>query len=87
MPNVFSPNNDDSNDLFVPVKYKNLKNVKFNIMNHWGNIIFETDELSIDWDGKFKDIECDDGVYFWNIQYTNHQSKDVNKHGHLTLIR
>lgn len=47
MPNIFTPNNDGINDLFVPVISIGIVSMNTTIYNRWGNKIFETTELQI----------------------------------------
>ncbi len=68
LPNTFSPDGDGVNDLFSPIagwRFVNKAEVK--IFNRWGNLIFETTEPSIGWNGKIKNTgaTCTDGVYFY----------------------
>ena len=37
------------------------------IYNRWGNVVFQTTDPAINWDGKNKDTKlmCSDGVYFY----------------------
>ncbi len=67
LPNVFSPNNDNVNDLFVPIKNKHIESVDMKIFNRWGQMVFETTDAEINWNGKKrgKKGECSDGVYFY----------------------
>ena len=67
LPNVFSPNNDGQNDLFVPFPYRFIKDVDLKIFNRWGHIVFETTSADINWDGKNKDSGefSSDGVYYY----------------------
>ncbi|MCK5846043.1 MAG: gliding motility-associated C-terminal domain-containing protein [Bacteroidales bacterium] len=67
LPNVFTPNNDGYNDLFIPFPYDFVESVEMNIYNRWGGLVFNTSDPDINWDGN--DIttggECTDGVYFF----------------------
>jgi gliding motility-associated-like protein len=54
LPNVFTPNGDGFNDLFVPIDYPNFRDVEsveMNIFNRWGEKVFETKNPEILWDG------------------------------------
>lgn len=66
-PNVFSPNNDNINDIY----YFNIINgtiLHIQIFNRWGNLIYESDEN--EWDGTtFKGKKVTDGTYFYIITY------------------
>ena len=67
LPNVFSPNNDNVNDLFVPIKNKHITSVEMKIFNRWGQLIFETEDSEVNWNGKkrVKKSNCSEGVYFY----------------------
>jgi gliding motility-associated-like protein len=70
LPNTFSPNQDGSNDLFRPFPYKFVEDVDFKIFNRWGNLVFETTDPDIGWDGTYTETGdiCSDGVYYYTIQ-------------------
>jgi len=67
LPNVFTPNNDGFNDFFIPFPYQFVEKIDITIFNRWGNIVFETQNPDINWDGKNKitNIECSSGVYYY----------------------
>jgi gliding motility-associated-like protein len=88
MPNVFSPNGDGTNDLFLPLAYGGIIKAQMNIYNRWGKIVFSTSELKAGWDGINLDGDiCAEGVYFWSINYTNKFRDTYNISGSVTLIR
>lgn len=52
LPNVFSPNGDGDNDLFVPFRpYRYIASVEFQVYNRWGQRVFSTDDADLNWDG------------------------------------
>lgn len=67
LPNVFTPNGDEINDLFHPYPYKFVDHIDLKIYNRWGTLVFETDDPDINWDGK--DINTNklvpEGVYYY----------------------
>jgi gliding motility-associated-like protein len=81
IPNVFSPNGDDTNDLFV-IKYLGFKPYHLLVYNRWGGIVFESNDRTSHWDGKFKDKEVSDGVYFYILSIGD----DYHK-GNVTVFR
>ncbi|MFT5820392.1 MAG: gliding motility-associated-like protein [Crocinitomix sp.] len=87
MPNIFTPNNDQVNDIFRPVKMKNIQESKLIIMNRWGQKIYETDDLNLGWDGTYKDKDCVDGTYFWKIEYVDVNGAQEGSHGIIQLVR
>lgn len=83
MPNIFTPNADNNNDVFMPLNNYNseVENpldicrstmYKLEIFNQWGRhikTVLSNDEYP-SWDGKNKnDNEMREGVYFYNVQY------------------
>ncbi len=63
IPNIFTPNQDGSNDLFVPFVI-NYPNWKITILNRWGNIVANLNETNPNWDGD----KTPDGVYFYRFE-------------------
>lgn len=53
LPNVFTPNGDGINDIYI-AKNKNhyVQKVDMKIYNRWGNLVFQTTDPDIKWDGR-----------------------------------
>ena len=94
LPNVITPNGDGYNDLFEP-KVKGLSliiSAKTVIFNRWGNILCDTDDPLIRWDGKSKQthMDCPAGTYFFvtDITYLGSAGEEqLHLQGSITLIR
>lgn len=88
IPNVFSPNGDNVNDLFSPIKLEGIINLHTTIHNRWGQIVFVSDDLLLKWDGKdMMGKNVSEGVYFWQIEFED-EGNDLGKlDGYLTLVR
>jgi gliding motility-associated-like protein len=53
LPNIFTPNGDDYNDLFGPMPgYRFIQSVNMHIYNRWGQEVFTTTDPLINWDGR-----------------------------------
>ena len=67
LPNVFTPNGDEFNDKFKPFPGYSVLNINMRIFNRWGELIFQTTNPDINWDGKSKSTgkDCAQGVYFY----------------------
>ncbi|NVK64037.1 MAG: gliding motility-associated C-terminal domain-containing protein [Flavobacteriales bacterium] len=88
MPNVFTPNSDPTNGLFHPVYMDGVSSAKTTILNRWGNVIFETDDPDINWNGKdISGKEVKDGTYFWKMVYRDLNNDENIIHGNVQLIR
>ncbi|MEI8202673.1 MAG: gliding motility-associated C-terminal domain-containing protein [Bacteroidota bacterium] len=83
MPNVFTPNGDGINDVFIPAKRKGITSMSTSIFNRWGKLIYKSDDLQILWDGK----SAADGVYYWIINYTDMNGKVNNVNGSVSILR
>ena len=52
LPNAFTPNGDGQNDLFTPIyPYRFVVKIDMKIYNRWGNLVFETNNPDINWNG------------------------------------
>ena len=51
LPNAFTPNGDNQNDLFRPRKNLFIGHIDLRIFNQWGDLVFRTDNPDINWDG------------------------------------
>ncbi len=67
LPNVFSPNNDQINDLYFPLRTAYVEKVDFQVYNRWGLLVFNTDDPDINWDGKLNESDkiVSPGVYYY----------------------
>jgi hypothetical protein len=50
-------------------------------------MIYETDNLQIEWDGKSKGQLVADGVYFWIVNYTDTKGKEGMMKGSVTVMK
>lgn len=83
LPNVFTPNNDGINDLFIPVKSEGIGSMNTSIYNRWGNKIFATQNLRIEWDGQ----NFTAGLYYWIVEYTDSNGEQYTQTGYVTLLK
>jgi len=67
LPNMFTPNNDERNDLFTPFPFSSVEKIDLQIFNRWGKLVFKTQDPKINWDGKIQDTNqpASDGVYYY----------------------
>ena len=87
VPNVFSPNGDGVND----VLYVNLINIKqlkfFRIYDRWGKKLFETNDPTQGWDGKWNGALQHIDTYTWVAEALDNNGTYVTKSGNVTLLR
>ena len=67
LPNIFTPNGDNSNDLFGPFPYRGVKEIELEIFNRWGHLVFESTDPDIEWRGTYRETNepLPDGVYYY----------------------
>lgn len=67
LPNVFSPNGDDANDLFTPFPgWRFISRVDFQVFNRWGNLVFNTSDPALNWNGRDQQgKELSEGTYLY----------------------
>lgn len=93
LPNVFTPNQDQFNELFRPYPdYTSVEKVEMKIFNRWGRIVFETNDPEINWDGKNinNNQDCTNGVYFYVCDVFELRFEGLAKRtitGSVTLLR
>ncbi|MFA4863743.1 MAG: gliding motility-associated C-terminal domain-containing protein, partial [Bacteroidales bacterium] len=70
-PNAFTPDGDGLNDTFKAFATGDYI-TKFNmqIYDRWGGLIFNSDDISIGWDGKKNGNPCPGGVYAYKIIFS-----------------
>jgi trimeric autotransporter adhesin len=89
VPNAFTPDGDEYNNTFQPVFHSGYDPFSFTmtIYNRWGEIVFETHDVTIGWDGDYNGSTSKEGVYTWTIQFKNTGSDKKSVYsGHFSLI-
>jgi len=86
MPNVFSPNGDNKNDILLP-KSIGVKSISWKVFNRWGELVFVTNDLNVGWDATFKGDAQPSGVYIYTMSVTFKNNTSNSYNGSVTLIR
>lgn len=87
VPNAFSPNSDAVNETWYP-KSTFVKDFELYIFNRWGQMVFESRNETDQWDGYYNGSECQQGLYFYVLNYSGYDSETVyTKRGSITLVR
>jgi gliding motility-associated-like protein len=86
IPNAFTPNGDGQNDLFL-VFGKSLKNVRMEIFDRYGELLFEGMNQDDGWDGSFHGKLAEPGVYMYNVRIEYLNGVQTAKSGSITLVR
>ncbi|MFN5983520.1 MAG: gliding motility-associated C-terminal domain-containing protein [Fluviicola sp.] len=90
VPNTFTPDGDEHNNVFKPVKPEGIVLTDYNltIFDRWGEVIFESNNFDIGWDGTYRDHIVKEGTYVWRITVKlNDNSKNKIYTGHVTMLK
>ncbi len=90
IPNAFSPNSDDLNDIFYPfISFAGLSQYELRIFNRWGNLVFRTIHLHQGWNGTQFDgqTKAPIGTYVYKLSFIDGEGVKHQKTGSVTLIR
>jgi gliding motility-associated-like protein len=89
VPNAFSPNGDGINDYFsVYGDSSSWKYMEVAIFNRWGEKVFQSNDLEFKWDGRFKGVLQEPGVYVYELNLVFIDGHSIGtKKGSITLIR
>ena len=86
VPNAFSPNGDGNNDIMY-VRGLYIEKVIFRIFDRWGELVFESNDVSMGWDGTFRGVLLQPDVYDYYLDVTCIGGlKSITK-GNITLMR
>jgi gliding motility-associated-like protein len=86
LPNAFTPDQDGSNDKFGAVGI-NVEKYELKIFNRWGELLFESNDITHKWDGTHNGSAVPVGVYvytFFAIEMTTR--RNISKTGTVTLL-
>lgn len=88
VPNSFTPNGDGKNDLFKAGYGDNVTEFHLQVLNRYGQIVFETRDKNKGWDGSFKGTKQPADNYVWLIRYkTVTENKWQQLKGTVMVIR
>ncbi len=89
IPNAFTPDGDGYNDYFEFYGNKQgIQYIEVMLFNRIGEKVFESNDIYFKWDGKYKGVVQQPGVYVYTINtvYVDGNRKEIYKGG-ITLIR
>ena len=89
IPTAFSPNGvgNNLNNVYQIIAGKDISSIKFKIFDRWGAAIFESEDKKFQWNGKYKGLDCNSGVYAYFVEILYLSGKKETLNGNITLIR
>lgn len=87
IPNAFTPNKNNVNDIFKPSISQPLAFYRLQIFNRYGQTIFETSNQQNGWDGTFKGSRQPMGGYIYQCSYRFAGGVQKMAKGYFILVR
>ncbi len=84
IPNTFTPNGDGSNDTWGVPALRFFEQVRIQIFDRGGVLVFATENPDVRWDGKQKGRDLPIGTYYWVITV---KETGESRRGMLNLLR
>ncbi len=82
IPNTFTPDADEHNQTFLPIFPSNIDiyNYSFQIYNRWGEIVFESKNHLVGWDGTYgqNGRKVQQGTYIYKISFGSRYGAGTN---------
>jgi len=87
IPNMISPNGDGANDEFeiIPEGIAGIDLVR--IYNRWGELVFESNDIAIKWNGTHKGKPLNPGVYIYYLEGRCLNEDKFTKTGNITILK
>lgn len=86
VPNAFTPNGDNTNDVFRVFFSGDIQNFELKVFNRWGQLVFESSDPNEAWDGTSGGEPQPADVYIYRATFTQN-AVPVEKNGEVTLVR
>ena len=87
IPNAFTPNGDGKNDKFYVRAYGLNQFNYFRVFDRWGQIVFETNDINVGWDGTYNGKALNTDVFVYTVEVVCTDGRTIRKRGNVTLIR
>jgi gliding motility-associated-like protein/uncharacterized repeat protein (TIGR01451 family) len=87
VPNAFTPDGDEFNNIFKPIFAAPVASYNLKIYNRWGEILFESNDTEVGWDGTYNGTLVQDGVYTWDILVTTFETRTYRKQGTVSILK
>ncbi len=86
IPSGFTPNADGENDVLY-VRGNVIQEMLFRVFDRWGEMVFESTDRTIGWDGTYKGKQMDPDTYDYYLKVTCVDNQENIIKGNVTLLR
>lgn len=90
VPNAFTPDGDEHNNIFLPIMTAGFSpaTYEFYVYNRWGELVFESKDTQVGWDGTYMGSMSQTGIYTWAIRFKDDDNDEKFEFsGHVNLMR
>lgn len=90
VPNAFTPDGDEYNNVFQPVFTSGFDPYDFSatIYNRWGEILWQSFDSNAGWDGTYNGEPVPQGSYTWQIEFKTADTDERKSYsGHVTILK
>ena len=92
LPNIFSPNGDNANDVFKAIKVRQVKEIDLVVFDRWGNEVYRTRDPYFEWNGLSQATKkpVSEGTLFYVCEVFEPRLTGIRKRGlkgYVQLVR
>jgi gliding motility-associated-like protein len=85
VPNAFTPNLDQANE-WLYVRGNFITQLDFKLFDRWGELVFETQDQSVGWNGYFKGKKVDPAVFVYYMRVVCEGGEIYFEEGNITVL-
>ncbi len=87
IPNILTPNGDGANDE-LEIRYEGIQDiVLLKIFNRWGELVYETTNIDVYWDGTHRGMPVNPGVFMYYMEGHCLNNQPFTEQGNVTVVR
>lgn len=88
IPNAFTPDGNEFNNVFQPVLFAGYdpRDYTMRIFDRWGEVLFETHDANVGWDGTYRGIVAQQGQYTWTMRVKSKETDDIYSYNGSVLL-
>ena len=87
IPNTFTPDGNEFNNTFKVEQVCNFTSFNLKVFNRWGEIVWESSDPKVAWDGVYKGTVVANGTYVYRLEYDLPEREAVQIYGHINVLR
>ncbi len=87
VPTTFTPNGDGVNDIIYLEGWGIKEVIYFQIYNRWGELVFESTDIEVGWDGYYKTVLQNNDTYTYKAVVKTWRNQTIEGAGFINLMR